>query len=111
MADVSAAPVGRDFEIAVEATYWNGFVGASGDDYTTYSHEQPEPEQVSVILLFPDDKPFKGTIAVTEYPPNSDVGYPLQSPATTLAAPNNQTFYWRTVSTRSNYYYKLAWTW
>ena len=42
IADVSSVPVGQDFEIAVEATYWNAFRGESGDDYTTYAHEQTE---------------------------------------------------------------------
>lgn len=111
IADVSAIPVGQDFEIAVEATYWNGFVGEDGDDYTTYSHEQSEPEQLSVILLFPDDKPSKGSIAATEYGGNAVVGRPLQTPTISFAGSKNLTFYWSTVSTRPNYYYKLAWAW
>jgi hypothetical protein len=110
IADVSQVPVGQEFEIAVEATYWNGFRGALGDDYTTYAQKQSEPEQLSVVLLFPEDKPFKST-SVIEYAPGSQNGSPFQGQAANWPGPNNQTYYWTTVSQRPEFYYKISWTW
>jgi hypothetical protein len=51
IADVSTIPIGQEFEIVVEATYWNAFSGKDGDDYTTYGHDQTEPENISIIAF------------------------------------------------------------
>lgn len=110
IANVSQIPVGQEFEIAVEATYWNGFRGAQGDDYTTYAHKQSEPEQLSIILFFPEDKPFKSA-TVTEYAPGSQTGSPFQGQAANWPGANNQTYYWTTISQRPEFYYKISWTW
>jgi uncharacterized protein (DUF2249 family) len=110
IADVSTVPVGQEFEITVEATFWNGFRGEQGDDYTTYGHKQTEPEEISVMLLFPDGKPFKN-IAVTEYGPESTTGNPFQGQARYWPGPQNQTYYWSTMSQRPEWYYKLSWAW
>jgi hypothetical protein len=110
IADVGSIPVGQEFEIIVEATYWNAFRGAQGDDYTTYAHNQTEPEELSIMLLFPVDKPFKN-IAVTEYGPDSTTGNPFQGQARAWPGPQNQTYYWTTISQRPNWYYKVAWGW
>jgi hypothetical protein len=110
IADVSAVPVGQEFEIAVEATFWNGFSGEQGDDYTTYGHKQTEPEDISVMLLFTDGKPFKN-VGVTEYGPDSTEGTPFQGQQRAWPGPENQTYYWSTTSQRPEWYYKLSWTW
>lgn len=110
IADVSSVPVGESFEIVVEATYWNAFSGPEGDDFSTYSHNQTDPEVLSAVLIFPEDKPFKD-VAVTEYSSEADTGTPFQGSAKTLAGPENRTFYWSTTSTRAEFYYKLAWRW
>ncbi len=110
IADVSAVPVGEEFELTVEATYWNGFSGKDGDDYTTYGHAQTEAEQISIIAFFPEDKPFKN-IGVTEIPPDGSTGGGVQGQGRTWAGASNQTYYWTVVSTRPRWFYKLAWTW
>jgi hypothetical protein len=110
IADVSTVPVNQEFEIAVEATYWDGFSGKLGDDYTTYAHTQTEPEVLSVLILFPDNKPFKD-IKATEYSSSGGNGHPIQGDVRTTPGPQNQTFYLTTVSQRPNEYYKIAWAW
>ncbi len=110
IADISSVAVGDTFEIAVEATYWNAFSGAGGDDFSTYAHNQTDPEVLSVVFIFPEDKPFRD-FAVTEYSPEADTGFPFTGSAKTLSGPENRTFYWSTTSTRPEFYYKLAWSW
>lgn len=110
IADVSTIPVGQEFELAVEATYWNAFAGEEGDDYTTYGHTQTEPEDISVIAFFPDDKPFKN-IEMSEIAPEATTGNPIQGLAKSWRGPENKTFYWSIGSLRPSYFYKLSWTW
>lgn len=108
--DVSSIPVGETFELLVEATYWDAFSGIAGDDYTTYAHNQTDPEQISVALIFPDDKPFTG-MTVSELDPNSGKESALQAASRDLAGPENRTFFWETTNTRPSWYYKVAWKW
>ena len=110
IADISAVPKGTEFEIAVEATYWNGFTGDSGDDYTTYAHNQSEAEQMSVLVLFPDDRPFR-SVDVSEFGPDAKQSSPLQAPSVTVPGPEKQTYYWSTTNQRPNWYYKVSWLW
>jgi hypothetical protein len=111
IADVSTIPVGTEFEMLIEATYWNGFSGANGDDYTTYAHEQTEPEQLSVTIFFPDDKLFKNIKVEESSNKPEDVFTPIQGNVQSWAGPKNETFYWSINSLRPNWYYKIAWQW
>jgi hypothetical protein len=110
IADVSTIPVGQEFEIVVEATYWNAFSGKDGDDYTTYGHDQAEPEQISIIAFFPEDKPYKN-VQMTEISPVTKISGPVQGLTESWPGPQNRTFYWTVSSQRPNWYYKLAWKW
>jgi hypothetical protein len=110
IADVSTIPIGQEFELLVEATYWNGFRGENDEDYATYAHGQSDPEELSVIIMFPEDKPFKN-INVTEYPPDSKNGAPVQGQVRSMPGSQNETFYWTTVSQRPNWFYKVSWQW
>jgi hypothetical protein len=110
IADVSSVAVNEEFEIAVEATYWNAFSGTNGDDYTTYGHNQTDPEELTIIVLFGGDKPFK-TIAATAFPPDGTAGESPQGQVQEWPSAGNQSYYWRTTSRRPEWYYRLSWTW
>ncbi len=86
IADVSAIPVGSEFELGVEATYWNAFAGARGDDYTTYSHAQVDSEVVSVTILAPAGRPFR-SVNVSEMDGDQQVGHAVDSPQRTWGVP------------------------
>ena len=109
-ADVSAFPVGQEFEIMVEATYWNAFAGSDGDDYTTYGHDQHDEENISVIILFPEEKPFK-TVTMTDYASEASNGTQVTGSTLNWWGPGNQTFYWSTVARQPDHFYKAAWSW
>ncbi|MGB0065696.1 MAG: hypothetical protein WBP85_14735 [Terracidiphilus sp.] len=110
IADVSTVPVGTEFEIAVEATYWNAFNGDGGDDFTTHARKQDAPEDISIFLLFPQDKPMKN-IAVTEYSPDGGTESPFQGSMREWRGPAGQSYYWTTTNLRPGYYYKFTWKW
>lgn len=77
---------------------------------TTYGHDQTEPEDISIIVFFPEDKPFKN-INMAGIAPGAKAEGPIQGPAANWMDPDNQTYYWTIHSQRPNFYYKVAWTW
>jgi len=112
IADISAVPVGEVFEIIIEGTYWDSFSGESGDDYTTYTHKQAEPESVSVALIFPDEKRFT-SVTVQESILGLKKLSPFKGVAKSFTGEGNLTYYWSTLSTRQEQEvaYKLSWKW
>lgn len=109
--NVSAMPVNVDFEVIVEATYFDAFSDPNGSDYSTYGNKQPDPENLSVVLIFPDDKPMK-SVHIKEFPPNHGPGTDFQGSARRRPEQGGgPTYYWTTTNSRSGYYYTLAWDW
>jgi hypothetical protein len=108
--DVGAIPMNTKFEIIIEATYYNQFVGVEGSAYSTYANEQTDPEDLSVAIIFPDDKPMKG-VSVMEYPPSHAPGAKFAGMAREFTDRKGLTYYWTTINTRSNYFYTLNWSW
>ena len=107
--DVGSVAVGSTFELIVEAIYWNAFSDDKHYDFTTYSNGQTETENLSVLLIAPTDKPFKG-VGVTEFP-GTDDGQPFSGEARGFPPDGTgQTYYWTTQNNRPNYYYKLRWS-
>lgn len=108
--DVSAMPLDTDFDVIVEATYYNGFSDSAGSDFTTYANKQKSNEDVSLAILFPDTKPMK-SISIMEFPPTGGDGVRLTAAAREYRDPSGLSYYWTTTNTRSDYYYKFSWTW
>lgn len=109
--DVSAMPIYSNFEVIIEATYYNAFSDAHGSYYSTYANKQTESEDLSVALIFPDDKRMK-SLTVMEYPPNGGPGASFSGIGRGFPPENKgNSYYWTTKNTRPDYYYKLAWTW
>jgi hypothetical protein len=111
IADVSAMPVGSTFEIIIEATYWDSFSGESGDDYTTYAHNQQEAENISVILIFPEGKRFTSINVEESALGIDDEVQPFSGVSKTHNGDKNTTFYWNTISARPEETYKFSWKW
>ncbi len=110
IADVSTVPVGSQFEIAVEATYWNAFIGEEGDDFTTHARKQEQPEDISIFLLYPQDRPMRDML-VMEYPPDGGAGSRFQGTMREWRGAEGLSYYWTTTNLRPGYYYKFSWKW
>ena len=108
--DISAIPIETNFDIVVEATYWNAFSDVEGSDYSTYAHKQTDPEELSVILIFPDNKPMK-SINILEFNPDGSNGTQFQGEEQKYEGPQQLTYYWKTTNLRPEYYYTFAWKW
>ncbi|MGA7830133.1 MAG: hypothetical protein WCA21_04155, partial [Terracidiphilus sp.] len=96
------------------SAHWTGHsILTNGSAYSTYANEQTDPEDMSVAILFPEDKPLKGVngVNVMEYPPNNDSGAKFAGMAREFADSKGLTYYWTTTNTRSDYFYTVNWSW
>jgi hypothetical protein len=107
--DVSTMPIGTPFEVIIEATYYDAFSTQETSNYSTYANSQTDAENLSVVLIFPEDKPMK-SVHVMEYPPMRH-GEAFEGIGREFRESSNLTYYWSTVNTRPDYYYTLFWTW
>ncbi len=110
--DVGSIPINSEFAIITELTYWDAFGGKTGDDFTTYSHnQQDQPEDVSVVLIFPDAKPFT-EISALEQPPGNSTMRIFEGVGQNFVGPRNQTYYWSTTKTGiGRWFYTIRWKW
>lgn len=108
-ANVQDVPVGEEFAVAVEVTYWNAFDTPEKQWYATYANGQAQPEDVSVLLLLPQNRPFS-SYKLLAYPHGSDKGAPFQGNARIVPGDGNLSFYWEVFSARPNEAYEIHWT-
>jgi hypothetical protein len=109
VADVAAVPVGGTFNLIIEATYWNAFSGAEGDDYTTYGHSQAEQEEIATLILFPDSRPYSRVELLEKAPRASDMR-PITLAHQDMRGPNNHTYYWSS-EISGPWYITTKWQW
>ncbi len=110
VADVANVPIGKQFTLITEVTYWNAFSGAEGDDYTTYTHNQTQGEEMSVMITFPESKAFKA-VDILEQPPDADDMRSLTFPKYEFKGPLNKTYYWSTTTNGGRYFFTTKWKW
>ena len=104
-------PRGAEFTLIVEATYWNAFRGASGDDFTTYSHDQRAPEEISIVAVFPEAKPFGDMTLLAKRGSEKEMS-DLTGAGNAVADPLRRSYFWSTTNnTPGQWFYTLKWSW
>ena len=106
--DVSPIEVGEDFKVQVTTTYWNSlqtpgelWLGVIG--YGTAS-------KVSLLILFPDGKPFKEyKLQTTRAARAKDT--PYSGPRTVLTGVANDWINWDILKPESGLVYQIYWDW
>lgn len=107
-ANVSHVPIGSEFELIVEATYWNAFDTPEKQWYATYPNRQFEAETVSTLILFPEHKPFAGYTTLA-YPHGSSMGQLFSGGSRIVPAPDKLSLYWEIPDAQGNDTYELHW--
>lgn len=112
IADVSSIPPNADFTLITQVTYWNAFSGADGDDFSTYTHnQQGQPESISMVLVFPDAKPFKSMTPLEKAPTEKEL-HGFQGLEQSINGPDNHSYYWSTTNNNpGRWFYTFSWTW
>jgi hypothetical protein len=111
-ANVGNVPTNADFVLATEATFWNAFSRDEGEDYTTYTHNQDDTaEDISVVVIFPDQKPFH-ELKVLELGPRDEKLHQFSGEAQELRGPGAKTYSWATRHVGAGTWdYTVKWTW
>lgn len=107
--DVANIPIGEEFLIVIEATYWNGFGNIERESAATYTNKETEGlEELGLIVLLPYDKPVK---EVARYS-GRDGKMELYRDADKYYLDQNKRFiYWSIKKINADTHYKLDWTW
>jgi hypothetical protein len=106
--DVADIPIGEEFLLSTEVTYWNAFEAPEQRNYATYANDQSEPEEVAMILLFPEDKTFK-KYSLFAYHHDSPDAQPFQGTPKVTVGKDNSTLYWRVPKAQPGYAYEIHW--
>lgn len=107
-ANVANVPVGDEFELIVEATYWNAFDTPEKQWYATYPNRQSQPETVSTLVLFPERKPF-AEYETLAYPHGSNSSQLFIGASRIVPAPDKLSLYWEIPNAEGNDTYELHW--
>lgn len=107
--DVSAVPVGQEFLIIIEATYWNGFRGEESE-WASIKAQNTSTEEIGLLVLFPEGKPYKH-YNLLFYPHGSDEKRVFRGESVLFPSETQQTLYWKIPNPLADYAYELDWTW
>ena len=107
-AKITEVPVGQEFTLITEVTYWNAFDGSSKQWFATYANAQSENESLAIALLFPDGKAFS-RYDPFQYPHGSPQAQPAQGNMRLVPGVANNTLYWEIFQSQSNYTYEIHW--
>src|SRR5215216_1876086 len=59
--DIEDVPVGKEFLVVIEATYWNSFQDPLNESASTYTDDDiDELNELALIILLPESKTLKG---------------------------------------------------
>lgn len=107
-ANVKSVPLGTEFEMVVEVTYWKAFDTPAKQWYETYSNNQTEPEVLATLLIFPDGTPFK-SFDLMQSDTNGALR-PYAGQSTVMPGADNQTLYWEIPSAGPNEVVRVNWS-
>ena len=108
--NVEDMPVGKEFLVVIEATYWNSFQGLAGDDASTYTDTDiHQMQELSLFVLFPDTKPFKEVDRLAGPTGKDKQGF--RDEEKFYQDKDHRFFYWDIIKRQPNYHYQAKWTW
>jgi hypothetical protein len=112
--DVRDIPVQQEFILRYATTAWpsSRTNGDTGFEATGYEG----PVKISMLILFPDDRPFLDYQLLSTQS-DSDDGAPSKDlhtftgPAIEFAAEDKSWIYWEIPNPKKNERYRIEWTW
>jgi hypothetical protein len=112
--DVGDVPVRGEFTLRYTSTYWNSLQTPAEQWFGVIGHEGAV--KTSMLVLFPDDRPFKGyqlmhAPNLREDPTQCENPEPYTGPVITFADADKRWLYWEVPNPRANYVYRVDWTW
>ena len=108
--DVKAVPLNHEFMIVIEGTYWNSFQNIAKESAGTYiDPDGATLEELALIVLFPESKPFKDYQRMTGEDGADDV--PYRGEDSFYADIGRRFIYWSIKERQVGRHYTVEWTW
>ena len=106
--NVASYPVGQEFEIEFRATFWNGT--SEREDWTAVKIHVPMKVS-SIMILFPENKPFQWNKLVMYTPDSRDESLPPENQRGLLYTPDSRTLFWELRAPIVGNTYEIQWRW
>ena len=108
--DVSKVPVGKEFLIVLEGTYWNSFNDTIHGDASTYTDKEVlGMEELGLIVLFPERKPFRNIDYFNTVGDKEETSY--LSNSSKYEDKKKRFVYWSIFERSPNNHYTIKWDW
>jgi hypothetical protein len=108
--DVRSVPLNREFMIVIEGTYWNSFQNLSEETAGTYvDPDGQQLEELALIVLLPESKPFKRTDRLTGDEKSNDI--PYRGDESFYADREGRFIYWSIKEREVGRHYYVKWAW
>lgn len=109
--NVAAEPVGKDFLLVVEGTYWNGFANEAEESASTYTDSDiTKLGELGLAILFPEGKPFTSFELLQRQKGWQDF-VPLSEGSKFYADKSQLFIYWSITTRTPDTEYKVVWKW
>jgi hypothetical protein len=108
--NVEDMPVGKEFLVVIEATYWNSFQNLTEEDASTYTDmDIHQMQELSLFVLFPENKPFKQVDRLAGPTGGEKQGF--RDEEKFYEDKEHRFFYWNIIQRTANYHYQAKWSW
>ncbi len=105
--DVSDVPVGGEFEVVLRTTYWNSLQAADEQWFGTLG--TAGSKTLSLLVLFPDGKPFRG--GCLRAGQRRGALNPYDGPQVVFSGPHGSWVFWEVPGPSNGHLYRLDWKW
>jgi tRNA A-37 threonylcarbamoyl transferase component Bud32 len=112
--DVRNIPVNQEFSLRYSTTVWNS--PETNDDHWFVVRGHEGAPKVSVLMLFPDARPFHDYHFRSAPPQDADPTQPDElraytGPVATIEAEDKSWLYWEIPNPKAKHFYRIDWTW
>jgi hypothetical protein len=107
--DVRDYPIGEEFLVIIEATYWNGFQKALEDASTYTDSDSTHLTELALIVLFPDARKFQRSRRVWSC--GDDAEQPYSGDSKLFEDAGQRYIYWGIRTIKPDCHYRLTWEW
>jgi hypothetical protein len=107
--DVHAIPVGERFVVDMAATFWNGF--QTENEFYVRATAYPNSALVSLLVVYPKDKPYKDKPELRVRPANSQKFEEFSGDRVLLESKNRDWLYWEVGKPQADHVYYMYWKW
>ncbi len=105
--DVTDYPVGSEFIIQHQKTYWNAF---QGEDQSWAGYEVRVPtDEIEYLIIFPENRPFKKIEFFANDPDGNR--YRLNRESYVVQGNNKTWIWWRAIKPKPGISYHIDWEW